>query len=340
MEADLDRCLPRAKDGSIERYLARLKRASAGEIAIYVNNFQAELGWAFFKRLRQFLKGLYEITGVPADLVEVDLFLGNYRRTPAGVHRDAAHVFCFIVEGRKRIRAWRADAIRSRSPRKGPMPYQDYLKDSVCLEGEAGDILYWPSSYWHIAESDGRPESSLSLGLYHGAPLIQAMAHNLQKWACDIAGDDEPIDLLPFSNGLIPSQVAAAAKRAWSDPVRLRRQLARYWMERITGYGFDQIPRSRGHVPLRPSRVVRADPTSPILFSKFDQDMVVSANGRSITVRYHNDVEKFIRTLTQGKACAIATLLRTTTRESRGSSRQAARKILRFLLDERALVYA
>src|SRR5262249_23765270 len=151
MKRELDTWLPRGEDRSLSVFFDRLRRMSPEEVAIYVSDFQAELGWRFFQRIRSFLRGLYTIAGVPANLAEVDLFLGNYTKTPAGVHRDSATVFCFVVEGRKRIRAWPGHVIRSQSSRKGPDPYDQYVAKSICLDGEPGDVLYWPASYWHIA---------------------------------------------------------------------------------------------------------------------------------------------------------------------------------------------
>ena len=56
---DLDRWVPRAEDGSIKSYVSRIGRSAAGrQFTIFVSDFQIELGWAFFSRLQQFLKGL------------------------------------------------------------------------------------------------------------------------------------------------------------------------------------------------------------------------------------------------------------------------------------------
>lgn len=295
-------------------------------------------GVAFPRRIRQFLNGLYEFAGGPASLAEVGLFLGNYLRTPAGVHRDSAHIFCFVVEGRKRVRVWRSNAMKSRSPRKGPTPYDDYNAESVCLDGLPGDILSWPSSYWHVAESAGWPGSSLSLALYYGNPLTLAMLHNLHAWAGDIAGDSEPMNSLPFSRQ-VPSQLVHTARRAEKDPMRLSHRLVRFWMERITGYGFARLPRMRPSVRLRVGQVVCADPASPILFTKFGRDLVIAVNGRSLTVSYHRDVVKLVRSLTHGRPYVIGSLLAATTPKSR-SSEQAIHTTLGFLLRERVIIYS
>jgi len=334
----LDRWLPRAKDVSLEGYLARLKRDGAdGQLAMLVNDFQCELGWTFYNRLQQFLQGLYEIAGVPPH-AEVDVFLGNYRLTPVGVHRDEADVFCFVVDGRKRFRLWPEKAFQSSSPRYGPVPDQKHLKQSLCLEGDPGDILYWPSSYWHVAESDGRIGSSLTVALYHGYSIFMALMKNVSSWYREIGGDQrDPIGSLPFSNFRVPTELASTAQRAEGRPGRLTERLMRSWMEKITGYGFDRIPRARGLGSLRMSRRVRSNPISPILHWRFNGNLVISASGRSIAVAYDREIVRILGRVNRGTTCEVADLLRTARRRSRRASRRVLRRILKFLLEERAL---
>jgi len=340
LDADLDRWLPRIEDGSIERYFSRIGRTAAGQqFAIFVSDFQIELGWVFFNRLQEFLKGFYEIEGVPAGRAEVDLFCGNYRRTHTGVHRDSADVFCFVVEGRKRIRAWPADAVPSSSPVTGPASYGRFLKQSICLEGEPGDIIYWPSSYWHVAESRGRLGSSLSLGLYYGCGLARTMTPGLEAGSREILGGNKAIDSLPFSNRRGLLHLASSAERVGRESERLTRGIMRFWMERITGYGFARIPRPRGRVPLRVGQAVRANPASPILCRKFNDDLVISANGRSIAISNNRNVVELIRALNRGKAGRMADLLAAGQRKRKWSSR-GVRRALMFLLDVRAVEYA
>jgi 50S ribosomal protein L16 3-hydroxylase len=340
LDADLDRWIPRAEDVSIERYFSRIGRSAAGrQFAIFVSDFQIELGWVFFTRLQQFLKGLYEIEGVPANRAEVDLFFGNYRRTHTGVHRDSADVFCFVVDGRKCIRAWPADAVPSSSPVAGPASYGRFLNRSICLEGEPGDIIYWPSSYWHVAESGGRLGSSLSLGLYYGSGLARTIVPGLEAGSREILGGDKAKGSLPFSDQRAMLYLASSAERLGRESERLTRGLMRFWMDRITGYGFARIPRARGRVPLRLGQAVRANPASPILCRKFNHDLVVSANGRSIAISYHRNVVELIRTLNRGQDCLITDLLEEDQRRQQRPSR-GVRRALMFLLDVRAVEYA
>jgi len=334
---DLERWLPRTSDASLGGYQARLRRdGESGQLAMLVNEFQNELGWTFYNRLRQFLKGLYEIVGVPAR-AEVDLFTGNYRRTPLGVHRDEADVFVFVVEGRKQFRLWPKKAFQSCSPRYGPGPYAKYMKGSILLAGDPGDILFWPSSYWHVAESDGQLVSSLTLGLYHGYAVFVALMKNLPEWNRDIAGDDrDPIGSLPFIGSRVPPELASTAIRAEGRPGRLTQRLMRSWMERITGYGFDRIPQPAGGAMRAMNGTVRANPISPVLHWKFNGDLVIAASGKSIAVPYHREVARILDRVSGGSVCDFAELRNPRERKS-ASARDALRKSVKFLLEQRAL---
>jgi len=333
----LDRWLPRAKDICLPGYVARLNRdLAAGQLTMLVNDFQNELGWTFYNRLRQFLQGHYEIAGVPAR-AEVDLFLGNYRRTPLGVHRDEADVFCFVVDGRKKFRLWPKESFRSSSPRYGPGPYTKYMKGSVCLAGDPGDILYWPSSYWHVAESDGQLVSSLTLGLYHGYSVFLALMKNIGEWYREIGGDErDPIGSLPFSNYRVPAELVSTAQRAEGRPGRLTQRLMRIWMERITAYGFDRIPRLRRRATLETSEAVRANPISPILHWRCNGDLVIAANGRSLAVTHDNEIVRMLGRVSRGSVYELAPRS-ARHRKSQRASQAALRRTLKFLLEERAL---
>jgi hypothetical protein len=158
--------LPTRRDSSVRSYLARVgPRLEGGRLAIFVRHVQVDLGWEPWDRYRSFLAPLYAACGVPTDRAEIDLFLGNYTATPAGVHADAANVFCFVVEGRKRFRLWSPRAIRALPRMRSVADYGSIVERSICLEAGPGDIVYWPPSYWHVGEPRG-PGVSLSLALY------------------------------------------------------------------------------------------------------------------------------------------------------------------------------
>jgi hypothetical protein len=158
--------LPAERDVSVRGYVDRLRpRLEDGRLSVFVRHFEVDLGWDPWERFRRFLLPVYAACGAPTDRAEVDLFLGDYAATPGGVHADAANVFCFIVEGRKRFRLWPPEALRDRPHTTRIAAHGSLARRSICLDAEPGDIVYWPPGYWHVGEPK-EPGASLSLALY------------------------------------------------------------------------------------------------------------------------------------------------------------------------------
>jgi len=48
----------------------------------------------------------------------------------------------------------------------GRLRYRQFLDGATTLEGTAGDLIYWPSSYWHIGEPVGGFSITLNVGMF------------------------------------------------------------------------------------------------------------------------------------------------------------------------------
>lgn len=149
-------------------YFEELTRKLGGEsVGLIINDF-ARHDRELWLRLRLFAHGLHRRVGLPARLVHTGLFAGNYSATPFGIHRDASGGFMFAVRGRKTVALWPFDYFE----KKGIKPIDDriyddpqaYLDDAVVLSIEPGQVIYWPSSYWHVALS-ATQESHLAVTL-------------------------------------------------------------------------------------------------------------------------------------------------------------------------------
>jgi len=330
---EIRRCLPRSTDSSFSRYLSRLHAFQPGrQIALSVNNFQRDLSWEVFGRIREFLENLYRAVGIPALRAEIGLFAGNYLRTGAGVHRDSADVFCFAVEGCKRVRVWPAHAFAAASPVTGPRSYSHLLRRSTLLEGLPGDILYWPSSYWHIAESDGRPGISLSLALHYRGSLLDALTDTLDFRSRDVLGQDPPFEALPFSASILPATLKRAAGRTQRLARPLSMALFRHGMERSTAYGFAWLPKlPSGRAPVRVN-VVTSGPSVSIRYARIDRRLLVAANGRSVFVPMDRQAMSFLHTVSRGGSF---TFNHRATRANRSPT--PLQRVIRFLWSVSAL---
>jgi hypothetical protein len=140
------------------------------------------------------------------------------------------------------------------------------LATSICLDGEPGDILYWPRSYWHVGDSLGGTVSSLSLGLYAHDSLAATASRLVESEVARELGAENFIESLPASGTqleALPPRARRAFARASNN---LAMTLLRRRMEQVTGYAFEQIPRPPAGARLRASSIVAADPAFPIVY--------------------------------------------------------------------------
>jgi len=323
--ADVERWLPRKKDRSLDRLTARVASDLPGSsLAVFIRAFQLELGWEFWLRVRRFLSGLYATVGVPANLAEIALFAGTYARSRRGIHRDSADVFLLVIEGRKRIRLWPGSVFPDRPYWYGRGDKDRRLSRSTCLDGEPGDILYWPSSYWHVGESRGGPVSSLSLGLYQQDSLAATAAVVLADEATRELGADNFIDWLPTSVDRLRAASPRALRALDRVSGNLAQALLRRRMEQVTGYGFEHVPQPSTPAPFRASSFYAADPTFPIFCRSIGDITIVAANGRSITLPRSKALRETIDSLNRGTAISLS--------QRTGTGHADVREALRFLL--------
>jgi len=167
--ADAGRYLPRTSDGSIAGYAARATRQIGGRrFGLVVGRFQV-YDEALWFRVREFLGGLVAAAAprtMPPGVVNLTLFLGTYRHTPYGVHLGGASNFKFVIAGRKRMRVWHDASVRDKDALSFTNRYRGRLAGSIALDGGPGDVLYFPSDCWHVAEDSGRLSLSISLDLF------------------------------------------------------------------------------------------------------------------------------------------------------------------------------
>jgi hypothetical protein len=325
--ADIQRWLPTKKDGSLERFGRRIGCDVPGRtFAVFVPQIQIELGWAVWTRVRRFLNGLYTLVGVPAHRAEIDLFAGNYPHSRRGIHLDSADVFCLVIEGRKRIRVWPGSSFsESRGYWYGFPNDRNHRANSLCLDGEPGDILYWPSSYWHVGESRGGTVCSLSLGLYWHDSLAATASRLMEDEVTRALGADNVAGPLPFSLGQIDA-VPQRALRAFSRAAdNLSVTMLRRRMEHVTAHAFAHLPQPPDCGRLRTSSSVAADPASAIFYRSDGRTAIIAANGRSIVLPGSKRLKQMIQALNRGAHVSLSDA-------AQGRVNGHLRDALRFLL--------
>lgn len=244
------RLRPRREDGGFAGYHARVTAELArgggdGHYGLIVNNpelISPELArWA-----RAFVAPLYRRAGMNNSGNYLALFIGNYLRTPFGVHWDPESVFSVPVVGRKAMRTW-----PSRAPElEGIRHRRAYPPDgSQLMEAEPGGVLYWPSDAWHIAESEGELSVSVAVSLTHrypaqGDPLAAMVPLAAPAGASSAAELERPLsglsELVRGAARAVPAQLELGDRvgRGGLGPGGARAE----WLRRATALGFLQVP--------------------------------------------------------------------------------------------------
>jgi hypothetical protein len=351
--ADVGAHLPAAADGSLQGWATRVARLTEGRrFGLVVDQFEGcdePLWW----RLREFLHGLYAFTGVPGEYVKAALFLGNYGTTPFGLHRGRSSNFMFVVEGKKRIRAWPDEFFRGKEDLTNRLDYQRYLAESIVLDAEPGDVIYWPSSYWHIGEDVGGWSVAVSVALFMDRPPVTDLALQAAQLV-EVVAPSRGRRPVRFPAGgpargtrRVPALVrdtARAFRRAGRRPL-LEVALTRHWLDHLTGYGFPRTPAPRPARRLDDAERLRGDARHPVLWlAAGNGDLVCSANGHSFAVTAHPAVETLLRRVNTGRPFQVGEAVARTARTVDGpahrgrSSAPQVRALLERLWSLRALI--
>jgi 50S ribosomal protein L16 3-hydroxylase len=316
-QGDILKHIPAARDGSISGYAARMGRSfNKLPFGLVVNNYQAYDALTFL-RLREFLRGLYELTGFPANVSEAIVFLGNYEKTPFGLHKDQDSNCTFVIAGRKRILAWPAECFPE--PRKwNSLSYERFRDKAIVLEGEPGDLLYWPSTYWHIGEGNGDLALTLSLVIRlqkHPQDIFPALASIVTERLRAVA-EAEVFPLYPqrLQAGADQSRriarQASKVLRVLSRDPQIEQTMRVEWLNRLTSYGFDRVPPPLPQRRLANNEVVCGEPHHPIVWLLVeDREIICSANGHSFSVTAHPNILALLARLNGGASCSVKQLI-------------------------------
>ena len=344
---DVGRHLPQSADESIAGYARRLARQSGDmQFELIVHHFQA-FSADLWLRMSEFFRGLYEFIGIPAEKSEAVVFLRNHETTSFGLHQDAAGVFMFILEGRKRVLTWPQEFFADRANAACTLDYQQFRGDAVILEGGPGDIIYWPSGHWHVAESSGPLSVSISLGLrLHYEPVTEVLRY-LGRAVGARLGETSVVDTYPFDpNGLQQSAEAMpAAMEAAFETVKsvcrsseLERLIKLAWLNRVTSFGFLRVPPPLPHRSLGECEIIRGRPGHPVVWIPWDDGQIAcSANGHTIKVKGTAQVIRLVEVLNTGGSYSVADIVEECAGRGAASETALLRKVLESLFCIRAV---
>ena len=315
---DVERHLPLSSDGSLAGYTERMHHQfDERPFELIVHQLQA-YDAGLWRRLGRFIHGLYRHIGLPADKTEAVLFLRNHAATSFGIHQDDASVFMFVLQGTKRLLAWPDETFRGKEGRFASLDYARHRDSAMVLEGEAGDVIYWPSQLWHVGEAEAGLSASISLGLrLHHSPLADVInlatallartsaASKLDTYQCDWSNPRRTAELLPA-----PMEQGLLQLKDLIDSGELARALQVHWMKRVTVAGNTRVhdPETTDQVSdlsiasLRAEFTIAWRPLRPGY-------LTISAGGRTLPVAESPGVSCLLEKLATGNPQPVRQLI-------------------------------
>ena len=329
---DVLQVLPEKSDKSLLGYHARMKALFPDYCLVCDELLQVNLKKQHL--LAEFTDELYRHVGFPNRFSEMGLYLGNYRKTPFGVHVDSCGVFSFPVVGTKRFRIWTSEYAKKNPALDRAFKYDKYKKDSLLLEVGPGDMTYWPSSAWHIAESDGSFSATWSLGVWVDHPHKEMVAQAFNSLLEQKLGPTGKTVTTPFKSLHSKAGEVTELPEAYKTSIQalqsltakeLQETFLKSWMTHISLQGFKTIP----HIAVKlsaKSRIQLRSDKSMILWQQgltSKDRFFFSFGGALVESTKASGFLKLVKALNAGETCLISDFIKGATAKKDLSSLQA-----------------
>lgn len=313
--------LPEESDATFDGYQKRLAAVLGGaRHALVVHSFHSFHAPQWLRE-KAFYAGLWREAGQPLTGAITTLFHGDYEHSPVGVHRDRFATFMYVLRGRKRMRFW------PRRPWDEPvstvLDYERFLPTSFAVVAEPGDLLYWPSSYYHVGESvDGPPATSVNVGVpreeHHAAyELDELLAGADEAPRGDPRADaarlpataEPPFGAPEACTGppVLPQALRALLEPSGAEAAPELRGTAAASLRHWTSGGLRPVPPRADDVPPGLPAALRA--VADILWCEADGTMLLAAHGHVSAIASHPAIPDAIRRLRTGAPVAVTELL-------------------------------
>jgi len=352
---DVDELLPRMDDGSIIQYSKRLADVvSERDTCLVFERVQlhnAEL----WMRARHFLAGLYEQVGLPGLAADLDFFFGKYSRTPTGIHTDEIANFSYVVCGTKKMLLWPHAAFEHLVPPDATglhtVRYEQFLDSAITLEGQAGDLMFWPASYWHIGVSEGGWHLTVNLSSYLNKPFMQSlrqvlMTNEFSAWLNSMRESMAWVPCNPGSESVVPRRISQEAKlvRELAGDPRVGEMMEDLWFRKASASGFETVPPPLPVPTLHDHCFVSGEPHFPILMVPGAQGKCrVFSNGNVLRVPSDGAMSRLISRLNSGLEFRVGDLIKECVEQlgehARTSRVQQLRRTIELLCSFRSVAW-
>ncbi len=305
--------LPLKKDKSLPGYHLRMNQLFDDYCLVCDELLQ--VNFEKHALLKRFTDELYRHVGFPNRFSELGLYLGNYRRTPFGVHVDGCGVFSFPVVGTKSFRTWTPAFVKKNPNLAQAFEYSKYKKNSKLLIAGPGDMTYWPSSAWHIAESNGNFSATWSLGVWVDRPHRENVAEIINQLLSTQLNSHGKHTTTSFENLHKKNGQMSEIPVLYRTTLQILRRLSqsdlqnafqKSWMQHVSKQGFKTLPRTelKTTLKIRPGTRLRLrNLESPILWFQPKNESKIYLSFGGVLVQAPNSIGllKVVHDLNSGK---------------------------------------
>ncbi len=323
INGDISPYLPLKSDSSLQAYHRRMLELSDSNYSLYLTNFYTA-NFQLWHAQREFVHGLQQCVGLPSAGIGSDVFMGHYPQTAFGVHCDPMDVFYTPVLGKKRYRIWDKEYVSKHPEIVGKTEYQEHLEQSIIIEGEPGDLIYWPSRSFHIAE--GTHELTVAMGTFYDLrQSTEMLSFNCLYSAMERTGKVPPARIIhPDSKiSFDPTQPTESASKPPPELEKSRESLINllqspqyrdaekiFWQKTVSTSGLNISAPLNKQSSFAPSSTIQVNPKYPILGTLLESDKVycIFANGYVHQTVPHPFIHALIMELNKGDVHQIQPL--------------------------------
>ena len=315
---EIEQFLPTQENDSLSNYLIKLSEIYRfKEYCIFSNGFH--IYGHIWRKLKPFFKIIFENVDVSPLGLHTDLFIGNYTKTSFGAHKDNLDNFMFMIFGFKKMLLWHdklwKDVLKNPSEDNYTLlDYEKYIPYSIQVNLEPGDILYWPSEYWHVGENGNQFSASINIDY-----LIPSETNSIDTTI------ENSLRNIIFSDQNIHSKIRYHSK--YNNPVHLPDELYRSftnitsrlndenlvklnltieWLRKVSAYGSNRsIIENDTKIEIDKDTIIRSNPLYPIHYSVISHKLIVASAGNILVWPNKKELIKLIHVLNEGMIISL-----------------------------------
>ncbi|WP_168194855.1 cupin domain-containing protein [Chromobacterium phragmitis] len=270
----------------------------------------------------QMLAPLFERVGLPREGVQFSIFIGDYDKTPLGIHQDKRGenvIHLHVGPGAKTMYLWEPEQYRRLTDEQG-IPERDFnaLKPHArTFRFESGDLFFMPEGTFHIG---AQSELSIGITVWQYTHTNQMLADNLHAFLLKQlqAASDGAIVHDPSPPQDTRALDAILAQRRLPDEYRGRDydqllRLAyldwRHCLASNAGYRNPPFPRDDKASLEADDQVLMETPYRILTRDTMPGRMAVYVRGNKLEMNRHSGLIAMLDRLNQNQPCAVAELL-------------------------------